>query len=136
MYIGKNLDAVTVEINTDNIVTRLYVEGEYGDFGYVGIDDANPTGLSYLLDFSYYQRIGLFEQEHEQALNDYLRDMPTVKAEAMAKQREILENEDALNELWGRCDYAFYYITNGTITRTETGGDVLDEQKEIVAGDE
>lgn len=53
--------------DTNGIVTRLYVEGEYGDHGYVGIDDVNPTGLPYLMNFDYFRQLGLFTAEHEQA---------------------------------------------------------------------
>ena len=67
MYIGKNLNAISVEPSTDNIITRLYVEGEYGDYGYVGIDDVNPTGLPYLMNFDYYRSIGTFTPAHEAA---------------------------------------------------------------------
>jgi hypothetical protein len=45
----------------------LYVEGEYGDNAYVGIDDVNPTGLPFLLNFEYFRQLGLFTAEHEQA---------------------------------------------------------------------
>lgn len=67
MYIGKNLNAISVEPSTENIITRLYVEGEYGDYGYVGIDDVNPTGLPYLMNFDYYCSIGTFTPAHEAA---------------------------------------------------------------------
>ena len=41
---GKNLDSIDRKEDASNVVTRLYVEGEYGDYGYIGIDDVNPTG--------------------------------------------------------------------------------------------
>ena len=47
MTMGRDITSLAVEFNSDDIITRLYVEGEYGDDGYVGIDDVNPTGLSY-----------------------------------------------------------------------------------------
>ena len=74
LYIGKNLEALSIENNTDNIVTRLYVEGEYGDDGYVGIDDVNPTGLPFLLNFDYYRSAGLFTEDQENALAEYLSE--------------------------------------------------------------
>ena len=64
---GKNLDSIDRKEDASNIVTRLYVEGEYGDHGYVGIDDVNPTGLPFLLNFDYFRQLGLFTAEHEQA---------------------------------------------------------------------
>ena len=38
---GKNSDNIQRTSNSSDIITRLYVEGEYGDYGYVGIDDVN-----------------------------------------------------------------------------------------------
>lgn len=64
---GKNLTSVDQKEDAENIVTRLYVEGEYGDFGYVGIDEVNPTGLPFLLDFSYFKELGIFTEEHQKA---------------------------------------------------------------------
>lgn len=64
---GKNLDSIDRKEDASNIVTRLYVEGEYGDHGYVGIDGVNPTGLPFLLNFDYFQQLGVFTAEHEQA---------------------------------------------------------------------
>ena len=64
---GKNLNSIDRKEDASNIVTRLYVEGEYGDNGYVGIDDVNPTGLPFLLNFEYFRQLGLFTAEHEQA---------------------------------------------------------------------
>ena len=69
---GKNTDSLRRTPNSSDIVTRLYVEGEYSDFGYVGIDDVNPTGLNYLLNFDYYKEQGAFTQEHQNALDAYI----------------------------------------------------------------
>lgn len=67
LQIGINMDDPSVEYSSENIITRLYVEGEYGEDGYVGIDDVNPTGLSFLLNFDYYRSIGLFKESHQAA---------------------------------------------------------------------
>lgn len=67
MTMGRDIDSLSVSYNSEDIITRLYVEGEYSDFGYVGIDDINPTGLNYLMNFDYYRSIGLFTEEHEVA---------------------------------------------------------------------
>ena len=55
--IGVNLDSLSVNYNSTDIVTRLYVEGEYEEDGYVGIDAVNPTGLNYIFNFDYYKDI-------------------------------------------------------------------------------
>ena len=65
---AKNLTGVERKEDTADIVTRLYVEGEYADGGYVGIDDVNPTGLPFLFNFDYFRELGVFTETHEQAL--------------------------------------------------------------------
>lgn len=72
-------------------MTRLYVEGEYGDSGYVGIDEVNPTGLSFLLNFNYYRELGVFTAVHEQALSDYLRDIATAKSDSSDTVQELIQ---------------------------------------------
>ena len=47
---GKNLDSIERKEDASNVVTRLYVEGEYGDHGYVGIDDVNRCNQLVLRD--------------------------------------------------------------------------------------
>lgn len=138
MFIGKNLDSLTVESNSNNIVTRLYVEGEYGDDGYVGIDDVNEglEGLPFLLNFDYYRQIGLFNAAHEQALETYITDIKAVKAETKELSAEMLEQEDTLNVLWGQIPYVLLCLQNGIPIKTYYGGNILEDQKAIAPGDE
>ena len=98
---GKNLSGIDRKEDAENIVTRLYVEGDYGDDGYVGIEDVNPTGLPFLLDFSYFRELGVFTAEHEQALDDYLRDIQAAKAGSSDYSKELIQLDNQLNELWG-----------------------------------
>ena len=44
MMLDKNLAQMTRARDSSDLITRLYVQGEYGDLGYIGIDDVNPTG--------------------------------------------------------------------------------------------
>lgn len=138
MYVGKNLDSLTVESNSNNLVTRLYVEGEYGDDGYVGIDDVNEglEGLPFLLNFDYYRKIGLFRTAHENALQQYIQDIKAVKAETKQVSTQLLENEDTLNVLWGQIPYVLLCLQGGQVKKTYYGGNILEDQKAIVAGDE
>jgi len=135
LSISKNLNNITVEKTSDDIITRLYVEGEYGDNGYVGIDSANPTGLSYLLNFDYYRSAGLFTPAHEAALETYLTDMPEVNSEIRAKMASILQGETLLNDLWGQCNYVIYVLNGGTVEKKITGGTVLDGEEDTAEGD-
>ena len=61
------MTAIDRKEDAADVVTRLYVEGEYGDNCYVGIDDVNPTGLPFLLNFDYYRELVVFTEEHEEA---------------------------------------------------------------------
>lgn len=88
---GKNMVAIDRKEDATNVVTRLYVEGEYGDSGYVGIDEVNPTGLSFLLNFDYYRELSVFTAEHEQALSDYLRDIVTAKSDSTTTVQELIQ---------------------------------------------
>lgn len=136
MVMGKDIDSLSVEFNSDDIITRLYVEGEYTEDGYVGIDDVNPTGLSYLMNFDYYKSIGMFTDEHQAALDKYYQDM----AEAIAVIKDVAarvgEKENELNNLWGQIKYIIYPISDGEISGKVVGGEVLAEDLDLSAGDE
>ena len=136
MTIGKNLDAITVEENSENIVTRLYVEGEYGDSGYVGIDSVNPTGLSYIFNFDYYKEIGAFTQEHQDALDQYLVDIAAARGDVSAITQQLVELEDQLNTLMGQPSYIFYMLDDGVVDAIKRGGNATEEQEAISLGDE
>lgn len=108
MIVGHNLTALSVELDSDSIVTRLYVEGEYGEDGYVGIDDVNPTGLSYLLNFDYYKEIGLFGDEHQAALDTYLADISETNNRIKELAAQITKLENDLNTIWGQPQFVYY----------------------------
>lgn len=135
--VGKNLDALTASYNSNDIITRMYVEGEYdGTHGYVGIDDANPTGLSYIFNFDYYKEIGLFSETHEAAYQTYLVDITDVVEKTKLNQSQITAKEDIMNGLVGQCKLTVYYVSQGFTTPKYTYNDPTDEQKALAIGDE
>lgn len=133
---GKNLTGVERKEDAENVVTRLYVAGEYGDNGHVGIDSVNPTGLSFLLNFDYFRNLGVFTPEHENALNTYLRDIGAVKSNLAEKAEALTDLDNQLNELWGQIDYVLYVLNDGVVMRTILGGEAKLEQTEITDTDE
>ena len=136
LIIGKDLDAVTAEYNSEDIVTRLYVEGEYGDDGYIGIDSVNPTGLTYLMNFDYYKEIGLFTQEHQDCLDEYLASMQSITGGITGLATKIIELQNHLNELWGLPDYVLMRLENGKVIETLPSSTALtDEEKTLAFGD-
>lgn len=134
--VGKNLDALSASATSDDIITRLYVEGEYGDHGYVGIDDVNPTGLPYLLNFDYYREIGVFTDTHEAALQTYLEDITDVVERIKAAQQVINEKEDDLNSMIGQCKLTVYYTSQGFSVPMYLYGNPSAAQKTLAVGDE
>lgn len=109
---SKGMSGVTRSLNTENMVTRLYVEGEFGDNGYVGIEAASPTGMNFLLNFDYFKSIGLFTPEHQTTVDTYLSTVSALRQEAKDDTAVISEKETALMELWGTADYSIFDITN------------------------
>lgn len=138
--VGNNLSALTINHDSSNICTRLYVEGEYGDYGYVGIDDVivdgEPWGLPFVVNFDYYRELGVFKQRHETALATYLHDVREVKAEIRANGVLLTESEDAINEMIGYCKLAVYYKSLGMTTPVYVWGDPTAESQVLNVGDE
>lgn len=135
MEVGRNLTALTKQMDSSSIVTRLYVEGDYDEEAYVGIDDVNPTGLNFLLSFDYYKEIGLFTEEHQAALNKYLEDIQRIKRQSLQTSAALIEKESNLALLWGSVNYVLRVVKNGALAETYVGGTVTEKQKEFVIGD-
>lgn len=134
--VGTNLESLSVEYDSSDIITRLYVEGEYGEHEYIGIDSVNPTGLSYILNFDYYRELGMFTQEHEDALAQYLEDIGDLKEQVSAATVELIENEDAVNNLIGQCKLVVYDKSDHFTVPKHVYGDPTAAQQELNVGDE
>ena len=153
--IGRNLSALTVNHDSSNIATRVYIEGEYGDYGYVGIDDVkvdengNPDeegtawGLPFMLNFDYYRGIGVFTQDHEAALATYLSTVRAKKIQINENAALMIGVEDQLNNLIGQCKMALYYYdtdvtphTGSLVTPMYVYGAITDAQAALNVDDE
>ena len=135
LIVGRNLSALSVDYNSDNIITRLYVEGEYGDNGYVGIDDVNPTGLTYLMNFDYYKELGLFTPDHQQFLDNYYTSIIDAVNSIKRNAQAITELSNKLNTLWGQPEFVMYKNVEGAMVEWYASSTIDDEDKAIVADD-
>ena len=117
LQIGKNINSLDVKYDSSSIITRLYVEGTYDEDNYLTISSVNPTGLSYIQDFSYYKELGLFTAEHEAAEQQYYTDMAAATHTLEEAYAAAIEKEDQLNTLWGQVRAVYYPITNGALDR-------------------
>ena len=134
---GKNMGKITRKKDSSNVVTRLYVEGEYGDFGYVGINSVNPTGLPFILNFDYYKELGLFTATHEAAMATYLSTYANLTEAIQEAMEDLLEAQASLIALIGTCGYILCPIVSGTIDLTQmiAGGDYEESDKSYETGD-
>lgn len=134
---GMNLTKIQKTYDSSSLVTRLYIEGEYGDFGYVGIDDVNPTGLPFILNFDYYKNLGVFTNAHQAALDAFVRDYKTYSDQISSKTTEMLKNQSTLNNLISSFGYAYYPVVNGAVSAANRilGSDITDENAELKTGD-
>lgn len=135
LSIGKNITSIEKTIDSGNIVTRLYVEGEYTEDGYVGIDDVNPTGLPFLTDFGYYKEVGMFTEEHEAALEAYLTGLADAKQKTLELAAEKIAMDNRLNELWGQMEYVLQVLEDGRVVRTIYGGEAEPGDEVLASGD-
>ena len=132
--VGKNLSTLNVDYNSDDIITRLYVEGEYGDNGYVGIDSVNPTGLSYIMDFDYYREIGVMTDAHEEALSTYISNISNVKRLISEGVAARIALEDEVNKLIGQSPVAVYLTSNGFVSPTYLYNDPPADKRALSVG--
>lgn len=134
---GKTMNKLSRKSDSSNIVTRLYVEGEYGDFGYVGIDDVNPTGLPFIFNFGYYQQLGVFTSAHQNYVSSYLTNYKNVSDDITSKMEQILQNNASLIELIGGCGYIYCPISSGVIQTNQmiAGGAYTEEDMSYNNGD-
>lgn len=138
MIVGVNLTGMTAEYDSTAIVTRLYVEGDYDDNGkYVGIEDVNPYGLNYLMDFSYYKQIGAFTDEHQAALDKYYADIRRLRESTYSESKNYTKAMSELTSLWGTQSYVLWTVTDGVAGGMITGGSlgVKETDKLIDVGD-
>lgn len=136
LMVGRNMSSLAPEYDSKDIITRLYVEGEYGDYGYVGIDDVNPTGLNFIVNFDYYRQVGLFEDVHETALATYLTDIKEVNDRIKEQMAHINAYNDTLATNWGVIKYVVYKLESGAITRTILGNGATTDEAAFHGGDE
>lgn len=123
MIVGVNLTGMSAEYDSSNIITRLYVEGDYDDDGaYVGIDDVNPTGLNYLMNFDYYKSIGAFTEDHEAILQKYYADVLAIRGQTLEDSTQYTQNMSDLISLWGTQNYILWQVTDGQMTKKIVGG--------------
>lgn len=88
---GVNLQDIEREINSDEIVTKMYVENnewEYAKDGIVSITQAeeNESKESYIINFDYFIELGLLPQQAKVDIASYNLQMGSINSELEANQ--------------------------------------------------
>lgn len=134
---GKNLDSIARKRTSGDLITRLYVEGDYSQDSYVGIENAtaNTSGLPFILNFDYYREIGQFTQTHEDALTAYLSAMASAQAAITSAATSEQAALTSLAEKWGSSDFVLYTVSGGTATFNMKTAGATDDDKVLSNGD-
>lgn len=135
MRLEKNLVKLARKLDSSDIITRLYVKGEYGDLGYVGIDDVNPTGLNFLLNFDYYREIGALTAEQEAAILEYVRVVAGYKGDIESDTARNETNITTLAQNWGVQGYVIYPVSSGSAYGTPIYGNGTTAEDAMEIGD-
>ena len=103
---GINLKGITRNIDSNEIVTKLIVDpvqSEYADTGSVDIQDAksNPSGQSYILNFSYYINRGLITniEQCNKDVNNYNQQTKKINDARLEKQQEFIQATNSLTKI-------------------------------------
>lgn len=135
---GKNTDSIDHKPNSSNIVTRLYVQGDYLDQGYVGIDDAddNTYHLNFICNFDYYKQIGVFTAEHQRALDNFLNEKSTATRNLSMATDIMLDRSKMFAKIIGTYPVIYYKISDGKMSVLHTVNDPTSKHMEIKLGNE
>lgn len=134
MRLDKNLTKLTRKRDSGDLITRLYVEGEYGDLGYVGIDDVNPTGLPFLLNFDYYREIGALTAEQEAAITTYITQTAATRSTIRTLSAQQQADITQLYIDWGAQGYVLY-VVNGSNYDPPIYGSGATSENDAAVGD-
>ena len=103
---GINLKGITRNIDSNEIVTKLIVDpvqSEYSDTGSIDIQDAksNPSGQSYILNFSYYINRGLITniEQCNKDVNNYNQQTKKINDIRLEKQQEFIQASNSLTKV-------------------------------------
>lgn len=135
---GKNTEQIRRRLDSSALVTRLYVQGDYTDNGYVGIEDAekNESGLGYIFNFDYYREMGVFTQEHEDAMAAFIENNSTSSGEIREKTQQKLALEKEFGETISTYGVVYYEVVEDGLTEPWVINKVRASYIDLKNGDE
>jgi hypothetical protein len=133
---NKNMEGLTKSPSSEALLTRMYVEGEYDEDSYIGIDTVNPTGLSFIMNFDYFKEIGVFGEEHQTALDTYLAAMSDTVGDMKTLTNTKLGYIQSLSQLWGNAKYVIYRNSGSAFDIVKLFGGATEANAVIVENDD
>lgn len=119
--IGKNMKSFKRTRNTTDFITRLYVIDQTTESGYIGIEDVNPLGTSFILDFDYFKEAGMLSQEQISAIDTYKSTITGIAKEYRSEINELYLRQNTVNGLVGQAPFAFASAANASSTNIVIG---------------
>lgn len=99
---GINLNSIERTINSDEIVTKLIVDqsqSNYNDEGFISIASApsNSTGESYILNFDYFYKQGLLDEDATRAyLTNFTNNLSKINTNLEKATKKLSQLENSL----------------------------------------
>lgn len=116
---GQLLENVSLERASENLVTRLYIEGSDG----LTISSVNPTGRNYIEDFSYFMHP--FEQDAQGNVIQHSDFMSDALCKAiLAQQKQVEQNETQIKNLISQRTAKITQVVNAESTLANLLGEL------------
>lgn len=135
---GKNTEQIRRRLDSSALVTRLYVQGDYTDNGYVGIEDAkkNESGLGYIFNFDYYRETGVFTQAHEDALAAFIESSGVSSRQISEKTQQKLALEREFGDVVSTYGAVYYKVVGSELAEPWVINKVRASQIPLAGDDE
>lgn len=135
--IGKNMKSIKRTRSTTDCITRLYVVNQTSESGYIGIEDVNPLGTSFILDFGYFIDAGLLSDTQIMMLDAYKTTISAIASDYRSCIAEMYTRENNINGFIGQTEAAFADVSSNsgatiTIGQRTSFLDCADPEKDDV----
>lgn len=105
--------------SSNEFITRLYVVNQETESGYIGIEDVNPLGTNFIMNFDHFD----IDDVKKNAINEYQNTMIEIKPRSKAATDSYIANSTQTNSMVGQTPMGFANIgsINGTEVRLGSG---------------
>lgn len=115
LHYGHNVKGITRTLNTENIVTKLYAYGSYGDktSGYCGIDECTHQVFIYTLTESLQSGVAYFFTPEGHPVKTFV---PSADISSGTKLYWSTMDPASMSYIWDSANNLSYPVTKGSVT--------------------